>query len=184
MDTYRAKQLMEIGAEDAMPRLRSLDVLIGNETKGHVFWPVHHPNVGHWSLIHIDIAQKTVTAHDSCWDFRRARTILAMKVIFDYWMKTQVKQEQEKNEWQQLVSRWASSFFHFQADGSNDGGAWTMLLMRLLQARELPDLPRNPFERESLTLQVGERMRRRMAAEIIGGWSNPLDEDIPSWLKE
>jgi hypothetical protein len=147
----------------------------------HVFWPIHHDGLPHWSLVHLDIIQETTTSYDSLASVGEERTSIAIDEIHEYWLNHHV-QAPRKSHWEKFPSDW-NQYPAVQAPNSNDCGVLTLLLMRLLrQSRGVSLLPQSASRRQDVMRWVGRRMRRRIVAEIIAGEINPHDELIPEWL--
>lgn len=168
-------------SNDGMPTFRELKAA-DIQNMQHIFWPIHHHDKSHWSLVHIDQVSKIITGHDSFIALGEKRTFTAALSIYGFWMRSFVTDTAERNTWTIGTSPWRF-FSQVQATSSNDCGIMVMLLMRFLRADSKPPvLPEEPKDRVNVMRWVGGRMRRRIAAELIAGQINPTDEMIPQWL--
>ena len=182
MDTYALRSLRS-QEHQTTPSFRCLKPTLGSGSAVHVFWPIHHEEVRHWSLVHVDVRQKTVTSYDSYSAVGERFTIQARKDIFYYWTQFRVNDEMERASWQDRASSW-DRHAQVQAIDSNDCAILCLLLMRFLRAHTAP--PELPIAEEKLgdvMRWVGGRMRHRVAAELLAGQANPPDELIPMWLE-
>jgi hypothetical protein len=163
---------------------RTLPSNIERGVSAHVFWPIHHDKVLHWSLVHIDIDRKIITSYDSLRILGDEQTTQAMNDIYAYWLSYRV-QKDEQMEWKLVASSW-DSHARVQAEESNDCGILAMLLMRRLRAFDAqpPQLPTDQTRKEFVMCLVGRRMRQRIVAELVAGQLDPADALVPTWLQD
>lgn len=165
-----------------LPTLRQLNLTADVKNTQHIFWPVHHHDTFHWSLVHIDRVRKVITGHDSFNGLGEKRTSTATMTIHSFCMRTLIADPAERETRTTGTSAWRLCS-QVQAASSNDCGTMVMLLIRFLRADSKPPvLPENRKDRVNVMRWVGGRMRRRIAAELIAGQINPTDEMIPQWL--
>ncbi|KAF2271623.1 uncharacterized protein EI97DRAFT_471052 [Westerdykella ornata] len=178
------------------PGKHVLQELAARPLASHIFWPIHERD-GKWSLVHVCLKTRLVsyhTPHPSDSPSSKGAEDATGKILqfLDRYYKQSTKDRKPFSEWarhpyRNLYCKGRSGPSIFPA-GSHDSGIWVMLLMR-----RLPDddqwwpvgygVEEEEGYGEVFTAVVGERMRFRIAAELIAGTVNPKIDCIPDWLK-
>ncbi|KAF2271639.1 uncharacterized protein EI97DRAFT_487136 [Westerdykella ornata] len=189
MDPSAATQLLDRLPGDPWPCFPNLSEI--EKTGFHyILWPIEHNQ--HWSLVEIrrsgEFDCAIVRAHDSLSIVTGPRTSKALETIVQYLQNFNYPGGLKWENFDVRPSWVFGSLLWGQAQASNDGGVWSMLLSRqaVLDYWSLisVDLPHDEEERLELTKKIGQRARVRLAAEIIAKTTNLDDAVVPSWLRK